>query len=91
MLNTEHGRKQSLLPHVFYGGRLMPFDVEDKEIQSRNPSFGDEVGAGDCPHLIIHKSATVANQLRMMFGLEGKATVPKDLLMLVRDHGCEAR
>ena len=69
----------------------MPFDVEDEEIQSRNPSYGDEVGAGDCPHLIIHESATLDNQLRMMFGLVGKAAVPKVLLIVGRDHVCEAR
>lgn len=91
MFDTEHARKQSALPHAFYGRRLMPFDVEDEEIQSRNPSLGDEVGVGDCPHLIIHESATLANQLRIMFGLVGKATVPKVLLMFGRDHVCEAR
>lgn len=57
VLHAEHARQQGSLPHTFEDLSFVPFDIEDKEVETRDASFGDEFGIGDRPHLMLHELA----------------------------------
>jgi hypothetical protein len=69
----------------------MSFDVEDEEVQPNDPGFVDELGIGDCPHVVVHEAATILDKLGKVAGLVGEAAVTEVLPVLRRNHMSELR